>query len=393
VPGHRVPGRARRPGIPAQRVALRISAPRSAHEPSPVPAWPHRLGSRRRRGDHRLGRGPPPPARPPPRRPAAACAAAWAGRPARGARRACATGQQARPRLFAGGRRAPGAAAQRPWRWRPRRMSPPPSAPCRGVLVKLGQMASYRRRRACRRPSAARSAGLQDSIPAHERQPGPRRLIEDELGLAAPTRPSRSGDPRAPSPPRRSARCTGPSPTTARPLAVKVQYPRHRRDHGPPTWTNVAPAGAKMLKITRAATRDVDAPRLPSCAERVLEELDYEREAANQRPAGPPTTTVTPTIHIPAVIDELSTRRVVTSELSDGARFAELATWSQEERGPGRRDHLPVRIPQPVRGGTRSNGDPHPGNYPVPRRAAGFTFLDFRAGQATSTAGGPAPAS
>ena len=35
---------------------------------------------------------------------------------------------------------------------------------------------------------------------------------------------------------------------------------------------------------------------------------------------------------IPKIVDELSTRRVVTSELADGARFAEVAQWSQQER-------------------------------------------------------------
>ena len=55
-----------------------------------------------------------------------------------------------------------------------------------------------------------------------------------------------------------------------------------------------------------------------------------------------------------AIIDELSTRRVVTSELSDGARFAELATLVAGGARPGRGDDLPVRVPQPVRGCTRS---------------------------------------
>ena len=39
-----------------------------------------------------------------------------------------------------------------------------------------------------------------------------------------------------------------------------------------------------------------------------------------------------PTIHIPGVVAELSTRRVLTSELSDGARFAEFTGWPQAER-------------------------------------------------------------
>jgi predicted unusual protein kinase regulating ubiquinone biosynthesis (AarF/ABC1/UbiB family) len=78
---------------------------------------------------------------------------------------------------------------------------------------------------------------------------------------------------------------------------------------------------------------------------------------------------------VPGIIGELSTRRVVTSELADGARFAELAAWSQEER-----DLAAETIYRFV---FRSlyelhvfNGDPHPGNY-LFRRGGRVTFLDF----------------
>ena len=65
--------------------------------------------------------------------------------------------------------------------------------------------------------------------------------------------------------------------------------------------------------------------------ERLTEELDYENEAANQRFfadafAGHPF------ISIPRVIDELSTARVLTTELAVGSRFAEVEQWSQTER-------------------------------------------------------------
>ena len=66
---------------------------------------------------------------------------------------------------------------------------------------------------------------------------------------------------------------------------------------------------------------------------------------------------------------------MVTSELSDGARFAELATWSQEER-----DLAGETIYRFV---FRSlyelhafNGDPHPGNY-LFHGDGRVTFLDF----------------
>ena len=107
---------------------------------------------------------------------------------------------------------------------------------------------------------------------------------------------------------------------------------------------------------------------------RLVEELDYEHEAENQRLfadyyAGHPF------IRIPAVVDELSTARVLTTELADGARFAEVRSWSQEER-----DLAAEAIFRFVFGSLYRlhafNGDPHPGNY-LFRRDGVVTFLDF----------------
>ena len=128
----------------------------------------------------------------------------------------------------------------------------------------------------------------------------------------------------------------------------------------------------RMLRIT-APSQDVDA-LLGELRDRVLEELDYRREAENQR------LFATyyeghPTILIPGIVDELSTRRVVTSELADGARFADLASWPQAER-----DLAAETIYRFV---FRSlyelhafNGDPHPGNY-LFHGGGRVTFLDF----------------
>ena len=65
--------------------------------------------------------------------------------------------------------------------------------------------------------------------------------------------------------------------------------------------------------------------------ERVAEELDYRREAASQQRFAAHYEGH-PTIHVPRIVGVLSTRRVVTSELSDGARFTELPA------GPSRSD-------------------------------------------------------
>jgi predicted unusual protein kinase regulating ubiquinone biosynthesis (AarF/ABC1/UbiB family) len=108
--------------------------------------------------------------------------------------------------------------------------------------------------------------------------------------------------------------------------------------------------------------------------ERLLEELDYRAEAANQRLFAD-YYRGHPFIHVPAVVDELSTGRVLTSELSPGARWDELLTWPQEER-----DLAGEAIFRFV---FRSlyrlhafNGDPHPGNY-LFEPGGRVTFLDF----------------
>ena len=105
-----------------------------------------------------------------------------------------------------------------------------------------------------------------------------------------------------------------------RAVAVKVQYPGIAETMAA-DLDNVALL-RRMLKIT-APNQDVDG-LVAELRERVLEELDYRREADNQRLLAD-YYDGHPTIHVPRIIDELSTRRVVTSELSDGARFAELA--------------------------------------------------------------------
>src|SRR6201995_2989782 len=82
-----------------------------------------------------------------------------------------------------------------------------------------------------------------------------------------------------------------------------------------------------------------------------------------------------PTIAIPGIIDELSTRRVITSELSGGARFAELAGWPQHERDLGAETIYRVAF-RSLYDARAFNGAPHPGNY-LFHRGGRVPFLDF----------------
>jgi predicted unusual protein kinase regulating ubiquinone biosynthesis (AarF/ABC1/UbiB family) len=115
-------------------------------------------------------------------------------------------------------------------------------------------------------------------------------------------------------------------------------------------------------------------PLVDEIRERVSEELDYRLEADNQ------TLFVEhyrdhPFIHVPAVVPSLSARRVLTTELADGVRFAELDGWSQEERNLAG-EAIYRFVFRSIYDMHAFNGDPHPGNY-LFRPGGHVTFLDF----------------
>ena len=236
----------------------------------------------------------------------------------------------------------------------------------KGVLMKLGQMASYVDDGLS--PAARRTLSrLQDSVPPMSPELAA-QVITEELGQ----------------PPERAFATWDPEPIAAasigqvhraitrdgRAVAVKVQYPGIAETIAADLG-NVALL-RRMLKIT-APMQDVDA-LLAELRERVTEELDYRREARNQQMfaryyAGHPT------IGVPGIVPELSTRRVVTSDLADGARFGELVTWSQAERDLAA-ETIYRFVFRSLYGAHAFNGDPHPGNY-LFQPGGRVTFLDF----------------
>ena len=236
----------------------------------------------------------------------------------------------------------------------------------KGVLMKIGQMASYVDDGLS--PAVRRTLSrLQDSVPpmSAELAAG---VVRDELGL----------------PPEEAFARWDPEPIAAasigqvhraithdgRAVAVKVQYPGIAETIAADLG-NVALL-RRMLRIT-APAQDVDA-LIAELRDRVLEELDYRREAENQRLVAA-YYDGHPTILVPKIIDELSTQRVVTSELADGARFAELAQWSQHERDLAAETiyRFTFRSLYDLKA---FNGDPHPGNY-LFHGGGRVTFLDF----------------
>ena len=236
----------------------------------------------------------------------------------------------------------------------------------KGVLMKIGQLASYVDDGIA--PPARRILGrLQDSVPPMSPELAA-SVIVAELG-AAPERVFREWDP-LPIAAASIGQVHRAITADGRAVAVKVQYPGIAEaisaDLG-----NVALIRS-LLKMA-APSQDVTS-LIEELRERIGEELDYVREAENQRLFaaffdGHPTASV------PKIVDELSTARVITSELAAGARFAEMLTWPQEER-----DLAAETI---YRFTFRSlyelcafNGDPHPGNY-LFEPGGRVTFLDF----------------
>jgi len=115
-------------------------------------------------------------------------------------------------------------------------------------------------------------------------------------------------------------------------------------------------------------------PLVAELRARVSEELDYGTEAANQRFFAD-AYRGHPNIAVPEVVDELSTRRVLTTELAEGARFAEVEQWPQAERDLAG-EAIYRFVFRSIYQLHAFNGDPHPGNY-LFRPGGHVTFLDF----------------
>jgi predicted unusual protein kinase regulating ubiquinone biosynthesis (AarF/ABC1/UbiB family) len=155
-----------------------------------------------------------------------------------------------------------------------------------------------------------------------------------------------------------------------RAVAVKVQYPGVAQA----IRADLDNAGMVFSAMAMAFPGLEPGPLVDELRARIVEELDYTLEARNQQLfvdyyRGHPF------IHVPEVLHELSTRRVLVTELAEGVRFSEMATWSQDEKNLAAEAIYRFVF----RGLYRIhafNGDPHPGNY-LFRPGGQVTFLDF----------------
>ncbi len=155
-----------------------------------------------------------------------------------------------------------------------------------------------------------------------------------------------------------------------REVAVKVQYPGVAEA----LEDDLRNAGM-LVRLAKAIAPGLDAKAVAEeLRERVLEELDYEYEAQNQRSFSR-AYREHPFIYVPDVITRLSRRRVLVTELVEGIQFDEIKQLDGEQRSRfgeivfrfcfGSIYHL-----------QHFNADAHPGNYLLMADGR-VAFLDF----------------
>ena len=155
-------------------------------------------------------------------------------------------------------------------------------------------------------------------------------------------------------------------------VAVKVQYPgvdeaiQGDLDNAEWLYGLFSSFAMKGLDVTGI----VDELRA-----RMSDELDYRIEARSQTEFAERYATH-PFIHVPAVVAERSTRRVITSEWADGANWTEFQTTAGEEQRQRAAEVLFRFAQGSIHHHGVFNGDPHPGNYRF-HRDGSMTFLDF----------------
>lgn len=236
----------------------------------------------------------------------------------------------------------------------------------KGVLMKLGQMASYIYEdmpltfRAAMSRLQHRAPPMTPDLAAS--------VIQEELG-ARPDQVFSEWDP-LPFAAASIGQVHRAITRDGRAVAVKVQYPGIARS----ITSDLRNVGL-LRRVVAAAFPGFDVNTfVDEVAVRLREEVDYVREAESQEMFAR-YYDGHPVIRVPHVVPALSTARVLTSELVSGSSFDEILTWPQQER-----DLAAETIHRFV---FRSlyrlhafNGDPHPGNY-LFHGEGRVTFLDF----------------
>ncbi len=153
-------------------------------------------------------------------------------------------------------------------------------------------------------------------------------------------------------------------------VAVKVQYPEIAD-----ALAADLDVASVLIRLGKALAPGLD-PQLIAgeLRERVLEELDFELEAQQQR-TFERAYRGHPFIYVPEVVTALSRRRVMVCEWVDGIRFEQVLELEQQQRD--RVGEILVRFFfGSVQHLGRFNTDPHPGNYMLMEDGR-MAFLDF----------------
>jgi predicted unusual protein kinase regulating ubiquinone biosynthesis (AarF/ABC1/UbiB family) len=236
----------------------------------------------------------------------------------------------------------------------------------KGVLMKLGQMASYVDEDM---PQTFRSAmgRLQHNAPPMSPELASSVMV-DELG-DAPDRVFARWD-ALPFAAASIGQVHRAITKDGRAVAVKVQYPGIAR-----SITSDLRNVALLRRVVAAAFPGMDTQSLiEELGERLREEVDYLLEADNQELFAE-YYEGHPVIHVPHVVRELSTARVLTTELVSGERFEKVLQWDQHERDMAA-ETINRFVSRSLYRLRAFNGDPHPGNYLFHGKGR-VTFLDF----------------
>jgi len=158
-----------------------------------------------------------------------------------------------------------------------------------------------------------------------------------------------------------------------REVAVKVQYPgvdraiRSDLDNAELLYGLFASFALKNMDVK---------PMVDELRSRMGDELDYRLEARCQAEFADRYRNH-PFIHVPDVVPEMSSRRVITSDWVDGLNWADFCiTATPEQKGTAA--EILFRFAEGSIWHHRVfNGDPHPGNYRFHPDKGKVTFLDF----------------